>query len=61
MHCDSGGALARASNRAACALLLDFIDRLVCPSASHESQHAAILTCLLQVIELYLCEGVPPP
>ena len=30
MHCDLGGALARASKRAACALLLDFIDRLVC-------------------------------
>ena len=30
MHCDLGGALARASKRAACALLLHFIDRLVC-------------------------------
>ena len=32
MHCDLGGALARASKRVACALLLDFIDRLVCCS-----------------------------
>jgi len=47
MHCDLGGALARASKRVACALLLDFIDRLVCcrePSGVSQRHH--MLRCI---------------